>query len=111
MRKKLISNLGAPESLNVKTSPGGLTDMELITAYYVLTDHRIAKKLIGSGTEKSAKTLSLQKQINIDFKSIAHNFVLMKNIVLANTNIFDIRGGRITGDELRLKKLSSLFRI
>lgn len=106
MRKKIISNTGSAGSLNVKSSPGGLTDMELITAYYVLTDHKIAEQSTGFGTENSAKILSLQKQIKTDFKTIADNFAQMKNVLLANTNMFDIRSGRIAGDELKLKRLS-----
>lgn len=109
MRKKLSASESISGASNIKKSPGGLTDIEFIISNYLLTNYQIVKKCIGTGTEKSAKILSLNKQFKIDFESIAEHFRTLKNIELANKNIFDTRTARIPLDAAKLKMLSSFL--
>lgn len=109
MRKKLSATESISEAINVKKSSGGLTDIEFIVSYYLLTDFQCAKKCIGSGTEISAKILSLNKQIKIDFELLAVHFRTLKNIELAHKNIFDTRTTRIPLDDAKLRILSTFL--
>ena len=106
MRKKLSAGTNLSSAVDIKKSSGGLTDIDFLVAYLLLTNNNIVKKCIGSGTEESIKILSLDKQIKIDFDHLAAHFKALKNIELANKNLFDSKTSRISDDDIKLRKLS-----
>lgn len=109
MRKKLISQDSLSGSTNIKKCSGGLTDIDFLIAYHLLTDSRLLKKCIGKGTDNSLKILSLDKQKSGDYKLLADNFRKLKEIELANQNIFDSRTPKIPVDEVKLRQLAEFL--
>lgn len=106
MRKKLSASGRISSAADIKKSTGGLTDIEFIVSYMLLTNYHYVKKCIGAGTQKSVNILSLDKQIKINLDKMAEYFRTLKNIELANKILFDTRTSRIPADEIKLKKLS-----
>jgi glutamine synthetase adenylyltransferase len=106
MRKKLSAGTNLSSAADIKKSSGGLTDIEFIVSYLLLTNYHYVKKCIGAGTQKSVNILSLDKQIKINLDKMTEYFRTLKNIELANKILFDTRTSRIPANEIQLKKLS-----
>ena len=106
MRRKSISSDSISGSTNIKRCSGGLTDIEYIISYFLLSDSQLVKIFIGVGKEKFAKVLSLNKDNDVDFELLAQNYNKLKEIELANQNLFDSRTPRIPIDEIKLESLS-----
>ncbi|MCJ7650039.1 MAG: hypothetical protein MUP85_15615, partial [Candidatus Lokiarchaeota archaeon] len=106
MRRKSISSDSISGSTNIKRCSGGLTDIEYIISYFLLSDSQVITNTIGIRIEDCAKLLSLEKDYKVDFELLAQNFNKLKEIELANQNLFDSRTPRIPVDEIKLKSLS-----
>lgn len=106
MRNKLISSPDLSGALNIKKTAGALTDINFIFSYFLLLKYDSAQKCIGTGTEKSIKILSLNKEIKKYSEVVLYNFKYLKIIELANQTVFDSSTSRIPVDEKRIKTLS-----
>lgn len=106
MHKKLISSDNYSNLVNIKKCPGGLSEAEFVISYFQFLDIMQDNNFIGGGGRISSNILTLESQIKNDLEILATNFRVMKNIELANQNIFDVRTSRIPADVVKLKMLS-----
>jgi glutamate-ammonia-ligase adenylyltransferase len=86
-------------TFNIKKSRGGLTDIEFILQYFILSDFRLYKKCIGNGVVKNISMLSKSNIKLKDLKKLKDNFSFLKSIELFHQNIFNITLPTLVDDE------------
>ena len=93
MRKKLypISYLKGKSLFNIKTSPGGILDIDFIIQFFILTGKLSYKSWRGKTTFQMLDYLIKTKRNKNDFRKLKNNISFLKDLSLANQNVNNTR--------------------
>ncbi len=104
MRTKMYPSTSyLSKNFYIKKSSGGMSDIEFIIQYLLLTNPEIYKKVIGKGKITKLKNLQDNLPDIIDYEKLRVNFMFLKNLEIINQNIFNISSAMIARDEKKYK--------
>ncbi len=103
MRTKLISS--EETGFHIKTSKGGLAEIDFIISYLILKNISDMYNLIGQSVFDKLEILNSVIKED-DARKLFENYSFLKMIELTVQNIYDIRTAKLPIDKLQLKKLS-----
>jgi glutamate-ammonia-ligase adenylyltransferase len=111
MRKKTYPHAATgrerAESFNIKKSPGGLSDINFLLEYLMLSNPALFKKCIGCGALKTIpKAVNLNKSLK-ELKNLEANFVFLKKLEMTNQNIFNSTTSSLPLDAFKYKLVST----
>jgi len=110
IRTKSISSFPAEMNLiDLKKNFGGLSDIEYVTHYLLLSNPESASAFIGKAIPEILKeqiTRSKQKEV---LNELADNYIFIKNLEIFNQIAFSISSSKISGDERKIEKLARLM--
>ncbi len=110
MRTKMYPSISyLSKSFYIKKSIGGISDIEFIIQYLLLTNPEIYKKNIGKRKIKRLKSLEDNLPGLIDFDKVKHNFLFLKNLEIFNQVIFNVSSGMIAKDEKKYELFAKLL--
>lgn len=93
------------QSVNLKKSAGGLTDIEFIIQYFVLCNHQLYRKGMGKSTAKFLELLK-EKYIPADIcGQLSDNYSFIKTIEVTNQLMFNSGNAVLPVSEERLNAL------
>jgi glutamate-ammonia-ligase adenylyltransferase len=98
MRNKLYPPdlSGLTEIFNIKKSRGGITDIEFILQYLMLSNHKYYFLLKGERDEQIIVKLSnVNKSISTRKDNLIEGYYFLKKLELANQNIFNVSNSQI----------------
>jgi glutamate-ammonia-ligase adenylyltransferase len=106
MRKKtypLAAGRGRGESFNIKKSPGGLSDINFLLEYLMLSNPVLFKKSRGSGVLKTiAGAVNLNKSLK-EIESLQENYAFLKKLEMTNQCIFNSTTSSLPSDTFKYK--------
>ncbi len=107
MRIKLYPKISSSsiQSFNLKRSKGGLTDIEFLVQYFLLSDKKLFSIFKGKRIEPVISKLSCEKEFS-NLNKLKENFIFLKEFELNNQNIFNSSSGSIPLIEERLTPVS-----
>ena len=106
MRKKLLPI--NDDSFNLKKSSGGITDIDFIVSYLLLTN---TEKLFENITNNSISKFNILKNISakhINLDLLETNFYFLKNIELSIQFLLNTKLSKIPNEDFKLLKLSKI---
>ncbi|MEO8399354.1 MAG: hypothetical protein ABI550_05995 [Ignavibacteriaceae bacterium] len=90
MRKKLHpQNPLAAKNFNIKKSRGGISDIEFVVQYLLLSNPNYLKKNIGEGNYKTLNFFIDSSHNFDDLNELKNNFRFLKKLEITNQNIFN----------------------
>ena len=97
MRRKLYpADLsGLTELFNIKKSRGGITDIEFVLQYLILSNPKYFSSLKGKRNEQIIEKLSINKSIRTRKENLIEGYYFLKKLELANQNIFNVSNSQI----------------
>jgi len=112
MRKKIIPDL-SPEfhTIDLKKSSGGLTDVEYLIHYLILSDPQLVRLAYG---KPFIKTMEIVKNIfkpGIDLEKLSDCCYFLKQIIILNQLFFSASGTKILTDEEHILPLVQFLKI
>jgi len=110
MRKKMypISYSTSNSVTDIKLSPGGLSDIDFIVQYFILSKKIGYKKCKGNSITKILDQLIKIRNNNKQLTELKKNYNFLKNTVLANQNISNSRTYKLS-DNILDKTLLNTF--
>jgi glutamine synthetase adenylyltransferase len=112
IRTKSLSAFPAEVQLiDLKKNSGGLNDIEYIAHYLILSNPELVKKYIGSSTPEILTHLSKEKKEWTFLKSLADNYIFLKELDMFNQIATNIRSSKISEETERLDKLTTMIKI
>jgi glutamate-ammonia-ligase adenylyltransferase len=110
IRSKSMSNFPAEMSLiDLKKNPGGLSDVEYVAHYFLLSNPESAFTLIGKAIPEILREHTTQTKHNKVSNELADNYIFIKNIEIFNQIAFSSSSSKISDDNKRLDKLASFL--
>ncbi|MCW8802833.1 MAG: nucleotidyltransferase domain-containing protein, partial [Ignavibacteriaceae bacterium] len=104
IRSKSLSSFPTEMNLiDLKKNPGGLSDIEYITHYLVLTEEKQPKNLIGTSIPDILRNFKSNKKV---LNELADNYIFIKNLEIFNQLTFSISSSKISGEDKRFDKLA-----
>ena len=104
MRAKMFPSTSyLSKNFYIKKSSGGISDIEFIIQYLLLSNPDNYRKNIGKNKIKKLKNLQDKLTDNIDYEKLKDNFLFLKNLEILNQNIFNISSAMIAKDENKYK--------
>jgi glutamate-ammonia-ligase adenylyltransferase len=90
MRKKLMPNTSSSivSSFNIKKGSGGITDIEFIIQYILLSDKKYFSRCAGKRTDQIISLLIKSGDRYHDLTNLKTNFLFLKDLELTNQVIF-----------------------
>ena len=112
IRKKALSAFPADVQLiDLKKNSGGLNDIEYIAHYLILSNPELVKKYIASSTPEILTNLSKEKKEWAFLKSLADNYIFLKELDMFNQIATNSRSSKISEETERLDKLTTMIKI
>jgi len=103
MRSKSLSSFPAEMNLvDLKKSPGGLSDIEYIAHYLLLTEEKQPKNLIGKSIPEIFRNFKSNKKV---LNELADNYLFLKKIEVFNQIAFSSSSSKISAEDKRFDKL------
>ena len=96
---------------DIKKNSGGLNDIEYISHYLILTNRMDTKNFMGKSTSDILTELSDKKKEWKFLKSLANNYIFLKDLDMFNQIATNSRSSRISEESGRLEKLAFLLKI
>lgn len=87
MRKKIYPK--TTSSFNIKKSRGGLTDIEFVIQFLILSNSNLFKKFSGNNIIKNITILTKEKSASDKLIKLNDSFSFLKTVELLNQNIFN----------------------
>jgi glutamate-ammonia-ligase adenylyltransferase len=107
MRKKTYPHTtagrGHADSFNIKKSPGGLSDINFLLVYLMLSNLTLFKKFRGSGTLKNIYGAVTQNKSLNEIESLEENYAFLKKLEMTNQCIFNSTISSIPSDTFKYK--------
>ena len=97
MRRKIYpADLsGLTDLFNIKKSRGGITDIEFVLQYLMLSNPEYFSSLKGKRNEQIIEKLSINKSIRTRKENLIEGYYFLKKLELANQNIFNVSNSQI----------------
>ena len=112
VRGKALSAFPAEVQLiDLKKNSGGLNDIEYIAHYLILSNPLNAKKYFGKSTPNILIELSKEKKEWRFLKSLADNYIFLKELDMFNQIATNSRSSKISEETERLEKLTTMIKI
>ena len=112
VRGKALSAFPAEVKLiDLKKNSGGLNDIEYIAHYLILSNPMNTKKYFGKSTPNILIELSKEKKKWGFLKSLADNYIFLKELDIFNQIATNSRSSKISEETERLDKLSTMIKI
>lgn len=109
VRSKSLSSFPAEMNLvDLKKNPGGLSDIEYIAHYLLLTEEKQPKNLIGKSIPEILTNFKSNKKV---LNELADNYIFIKEIEIFNQVAFNSSSSKISGDDKRFDKLAGFLNI
>lgn len=109
MRKKLLPI--SDESFNIKKSSGGLTDIDFIIGFLLLTYPNFIKKRKSSSAIESLDVLRNFHTVKINFDKLISAFKFLKKVEIINQIIFNTKISKVPTDERKISKLAVALKL
>ena len=107
IRAKSISSFPAEMNLiDLKKNPGGLSDVEYVAHYLLLSTPESAFVFIGKAIPEILKELKTQTKHKKVLNELADNYIFIKNLEIFNQIAFSSSSSKLSGDENKLNKLA-----
>jgi glutamate-ammonia-ligase adenylyltransferase len=95
---------------DIKKHSGGLNDIEYIAHYLILSNPELVKKYIGSSTPEILINLSKEKKEWRFLKSLADNYIFLKQLEIFNQVTINSRSSKIGENTEGFNKLAILLK-
>jgi glutamine synthetase adenylyltransferase len=110
IRAKSISSFPAEMNLiDLKKNSGGLSDVEYVAHYLLLSTPHSAFVLFGKAIPEILKELTTQTKNKKVLNELADNYIFIKNLEIFNQIAFSTSSSKLSGDEMKFKKLARLM--
>ncbi|HEY6437198.1 MAG TPA: hypothetical protein VIY47_11465, partial [Ignavibacteriaceae bacterium] len=107
MRSKSLSSFPAEMNLvDLKKNPGGLSDIEYVAHYLLLTDKKRPISLIGKSISEILKNFNSNKKV---LNELADNYIFIKNLEIFNQIAFSTSSSKISGEDNKFDKLAGFL--
>jgi len=107
IRAKSISSFPAEMNLiDLKKNPGGLSDVEYVAHYLLLSTPDSAFVFIGKAIPEILKELTPQTKNKKVLNELADNYIFIKHLEIFNQIAFSTSSSKLSGDENKLNKLA-----
>ena len=104
VRSKSLSSFPAEMNLvDLKKNPGGLSDIEYIAHYLLLTEEKQPKSLIGKSIPEILTNIKSNKKV---LNELADNYLFIKKLEIFNQIVFSSSSSKISGEDIRFDKLA-----
>jgi glutamine synthetase adenylyltransferase len=103
------SSLSFPLEMNLvdlKKSPGGLSDIEYVAHYLLLSTSETAFAFIGKAIPEILKELTTQTKHKKVLNELADNYIFVKNLEIFNQLAFSSTSSKLSTDETKFGKLA-----
>jgi len=112
MRKKIIPDL-SPEfhTIDLKKSSGGLTDVEYLIHYLILSDPQLVKLAYGKPFINTMEIVKNKFKPCIDLEKLSDCYYFLKQIMILNQLFFSASGTKILTDEEHILPLVQFLKI
>jgi len=103
------SSLSFPLEMNLvdlKKSPGGLSDIEYVAHYLLLSTSETAFASIGKAIPEILKELTTQTKHKKVLNELADNYIFVKNLEIFNQLAFSSTSSKLSTDETKFGKLA-----
>ncbi len=106
MYNKVRKQFSSPHGrvFNIKKSYGGLINIEFLIQLLTLSDKDFFIKTIGLSKKNFFKELINSVE---EMHKLKHNYDFLKTLELANQNIFNLTGSKLSNDKNKLKEIST----
>jgi glutamine synthetase adenylyltransferase len=109
MRSKSVSSFPAEMNIvDLKKNPGGLSDIEYIAHYLVLSKKKQSLDIIGKSIPEILIRFKEKKKVLND---LSDNYIFLKKLEIFNQLAFNSSSSKISDDENRYNNISRLMRI
>jgi len=95
--------------IDLKKNPGGLSDIESVTHYFLLSNPKIVLSVIGEAIPRILKEHITDSRNKKVLNELADNYIFIKNLEIFNQIVFNVSSSKLSLDENRLDKLSHLI--
>jgi glutamate-ammonia-ligase adenylyltransferase len=107
IRSKSLSIFPAEMNLvDLKKNPGGLSDIEYIAHYLILSNPESVIESIGIRIPEILKLWSVKSKNKKVLNELADNYIFIKNLEIFNQIAFSSSSSKLSGDENKLNKLA-----
>ncbi|MBK9098118.1 MAG: hypothetical protein IPM14_08385 [bacterium] len=112
IRSKSISSFPAEMGLvDLKKSAGGLSDVEYIAHYLILSDSGLAALFTGKSISTILDTLSGKSKHKKVLNELADNYIFIKNLEIFNQLAFSSSSSKLSTEEKKFDKLARFMKI
>jgi glutamine synthetase adenylyltransferase len=94
--------------IDLKKNLGGLSDVEYVAHYLLLSTPEFVFVFIGKAIPEILKELSTQTKHKKVLNELADNYIFIKNLEIFNQITFSSTSSKLSGDEIKFEKLSSI---
>jgi glutamate-ammonia-ligase adenylyltransferase len=109
VRSKSLSSFPAEMNLvDLKKNPGGLSDVEYIAHYLLLTKFKQPLNIIGKSIPEILANLKGSKKV---LNELADNYIFLKKLEIFNQLAFSSSSSKLADDELRYDKLAHVMEL
>jgi glutamine synthetase adenylyltransferase len=106
--KSLSSYLVEMNLVDLKKNPGGLSDIEYIAHYLLLTEEKRPTSLIAKSIPEILKYFKSNKKV---LNELADNYIFIKKLEIFNQVAFSSSSSKISGEDKRFDKLAGFLDI
>jgi glutamate-ammonia-ligase adenylyltransferase len=107
LRAKSLSSFPAEMNLiDLKKNPGGMSDIEYIAHYLLLTSVLELKGFIGKSIPEILTSFKSNKKV---LNELADNYIFLKKLEIFNQLLFNSSSSKLADDELRYTKLAHMM--
>jgi [glutamine synthetase] adenylyltransferase / [glutamine synthetase]-adenylyl-L-tyrosine phosphorylase len=111
IRTKSLSSFPVEMNLvDLKKNPGGLSDIEYITHYFLLSTPEIEFEFIGKPIPELLGHLTSEEKRKKVLNELADNYIFIKNIEIFNQLAFSSNSSKISDHENRYDKLAQFMK-
>jgi len=104
--KSLFSFPAEMNLVDLKKNPGGLSDIEYIAHYLILSNPESVIESIGIRIPEILKHWSVKSKNKKVLNELADNYIFIKNLEIFNQIAFSSSSSKLSGDENKLNKLA-----
>jgi glutamate-ammonia-ligase adenylyltransferase len=110
IRTKSLSSFPAEMNLiDLKKNSGGLSDIEYVAHYFLLSNPESVFTFLGKSIHKILKELTTQTKHKKVLNELADNYIFIKRLEIFNQIAFSSSSSKLSGDEMKFEKLARLM--